>query len=409
MLRRRILCHGLSLILLFSLGGCGLFRGVEAPTEGPEQPTVEPTGKPTETPMPTDADPIEELMGKMSLREKVGQLFIVRPNAFWSIAAGEEHTWDVMTELTNEVAEAMEDYPVGGVAMFWQNISGPEQIKRFIADLQSASAIPLFVGVDEEGGSIARLANNSAFRLPKYENAAAVGESGDPHDAELMGRTIGAYLTRFGFNLDFAPVADVNTNPKNPVIGTRAFSQDPVIAAKMAAAMALGLREEGIIPTFKHFPGHGDTAEDSHLGVALSGKTREEMASCEWLPFLEAGPMECVMVGHITTPGLTDDGLPATLSYEVVTNILRGDLDFQGLVLTDALEMGAIVNEYGCGTSAVMAVKAGCDILLMPLDFQEAFDAVLRAVESGEISEERIDESVRRILAFKSAYLAGQP
>ncbi len=348
---------------------------------------------------------VEEMVSEMTIREKVGQLFIVRPEALSELGLDEDHPGGSADSLSEAMKNGLSEYPVGGVAMFGKNITSPEQITSFIDGLQSESAIPLFIAVDEEGGAVARLANNEAFDLPQYESPAAVASSGDTADALEMGRTIGTYLKEYGFNLDFAPDADVNTNPDNPVIGTRAFSSNSVIASDMSSSMAEGLRECGIIPTFKHFPGHGDTAEDSHFSTAVSYKTREEMENCEWLPFRNALDTDCIMVGHITTPNLTDDMLPASLSHEVVTGILREDFGFDGLIVTDALEMGAITEEYGGGGAAVMAFEAGCDILLIPSDLGEAFEAVLSAVESGEISVSRLDESVERILSFKERYI----
>lgn len=184
---------------------------------------------------------------------------------------------DGVTMLTDAMRETLQAYPVGGICQFGKNITDPEQLAQFNADLQAASRTPLFIAVDEEGGAVARLANHPAFDLPQYESAAAVGASGDPADACGMGQTIGAYLKEYGFNMDFAPDADVNTNPDNPIIGTRAFSSDAATAAEMAAAAADGLRTGGILPTLKHFPGHGDTAEDSHTALAVTYKTLDEL------------------------------------------------------------------------------------------------------------------------------------
>ena len=216
-----------------------------------------------------------------------------------------------------------------------------------------------------------------------------------------MGQTIGGYLKDYGFNMDFAPVADVNTNPGNRVIGTRAFSSDPETAALCVRAMADGLRQSGIIPVFKHFPGHGDTAEDSHQKIAVSYKTRQELLDCEWIPFLEAEDREAIMVGHIALPEITGDLTPATLSAAVVADCLRGSLSYQGLVITDSLAMGAVTQSYTPGEAAVAAIEAGCDILLMPPDLGEAFQAVMAAVEDGTIPESVLDRHVLRILNTK--------
>lgn len=391
----RILC----LILLGAiLVGCHYSA---APETAPE-PALEtsPVTVPETTVPPTEEstlppDPIQVLLDGMTLREKVGQLFIVRPDAL---------TGDGIPpiQMTDALDARLSEYPVGGVVLFADNIQSPEQLAAFLEGLQAASSTPLFLCVDEEGGTVARLAGNSAFGLPRYRSAAAVGASGNPEDALEMGRTIGGYLKKYGFNMDFAPVADVNTNPHNPVIGSRAFSSDPDIAAAMAGAMAEGLEQAGIIPVFKHFPGHGDTAQDSHSDLAVTRKTREALESCEWLPFLEADSGDLIMVGHIAVPEITGNNTPATLSYSVVTEILKGELGFEGLVITDALEMGGITQQYSSGEAAVAALLAGCDILLMPEDLPEAFDAVIASVEDGRLSMKWLDETVYRIIAFKS-------
>ncbi len=338
-------------------------------------------------------DPVQVLMENMTIRELVGQLFMVCPEDLV--------TYDGSVLYATEVlAQGLERYPVGGVILFGDNIQDPDQLRSLTGGLGEMGKIPLFLGVDEEGGNVARLANKYGFDLPKYKSAAAVG-LGVPEDAYEMGRTIGGYLKDYGFNLDFAPVADVNTNPDNPVIGSRAFSSDPEIAAQMAAAFARGLREAGILPTFKHFPGHGDTGEDSHTGMAVTNRGREEMRSCEWLPFALAGEGDLVMVGHISAPALTGDDTPATMSRTVVTDILRGELGFSGLVVTDSLAMGAITQYYTPEEAAVAALEAGCDLLLMPEDLPQAMEGILSALDSGRLTLDRIRESVERILNYK--------
>lgn len=393
---------------LVSLAGCASLSGAETtvPSEAEAPSPIE-----TEYAAPNETEEstvsyIDSLMAGMTLREKVGQLFIIRPDSLTSLS--QEQIVDVsgygVTEMTEELRESLNQYPVGGIAMFGKNIVSPEQLTGFLGDLQNASAIPLFLSVDEEGGAVARLANHAAFDLPKYPSAADVASSGGEAAALEMGVTIGNYLKQYGFNMDFAPDADVNTNPDNPVIGKRAFSSDPEIAANMAEAMASGLRQAGIIPVFKHFPGHGDTAADSHNGAAVSEKSWEEMLFCEWIPFLRAGNWDCVMVGHITAPSVTGNSVPASLSSRMVTEILRGELGFSGLIITDSLEMNAVSQDYSPAEASVMALQAGCDLLLMPNGFREAFEGVVSAVESGEISQERLDSSVRRILEFKEQY-----
>ena len=193
----------------------------------------------------------------------------------------------------------------------------------------------------------------------------------------------------------------MNTNPDNPVIGTRAFSSDAQTAAALARGMADGLRQQGILPVFKHFPGHGDTLEDSHAGIAVTQKTREQLEACEFLPFKQAGRQEAIMVGHIAVPELTDDLTPATMSEIMVTEVLQNQLGFEGLIVTDSLSMGAITDAYSPADAALTALAAGCDLLLMPNDYRQAFDAVLAAAEDGILLESQLDDIVLRILQCK--------
>ena len=352
---------------------------------------------PTPTPAPVTAD-------MLTLEQKVGQLFIVRPDAL-DLTLSQETINDAhadgVTAMTNDMRKTLQQYPVGGICQFGKNIESPSQLARFNADLQATSATPLLIAVDEEGGLIARLANSDAFNLPRYASAAAVGASGDPADAREMGQTIGSYLKTYGFNMDFAPDADVNTNPDNPIIGERAFSSDAATAAQMAAAAADGLRENGILPTLKHFPGHGDTAEDSHTDLAVTYKTREELENCELLPFAADTGLHAVMVGHIAAPNVTGDMTPATLSPTLIRMIPDAE---NALIVTDSLAMDAITAAYTPGEAAVLAIQAGCDVLLMPNSLPEAYAAVLDAVQNGTISEARLDQSVNKILYYKEVY-----
>ena len=220
-----------------------------------------------------------------------------------------------------------------------------------------------------------------------------------------MGQTIGAYLKEYGFTMDFAPDADVNTNPDNPIIGTRAFSSDAGTAAAMAAAMADGLRQNGVLPTLKHFPGHGDTSEDTHVGNVTLNKTLDDLRSCELVPFAQnVNNAPLIMAAHITVPQVTGDDTPASLSSVMLTDLLRGELGYQGLIVTDSLAMQAITDVYTPGQAAVKALQAGADLLLMPNGLADAYTAVLEAVQDGTIPQQRLDESVQRILQCKYQY-----
>lgn len=371
----------------------------------PQTPT--PTAEPTAEP----ASKVETLLSSMSLEEKVGQLFIIRPESL-STELTPQQAHDTkeygVTEWTEDMALQLEKYPAGGVAIFGKNISSPEQLKNFVAAMQQASSLPLFMGVDEEGGSVSRLANSPAFRteegyvLPQFKSMAEIGASGDTGAARTVGFTIGCYLAEYGFNLDFAPVADTNTNPDNVVIGDRAFSSDPELVSQMVAAELDGLHSAEVLGCIKHFPGHGDTVGDTHDGYVSIQKTWDELLSAELIPFINnLDNTDMVMVAHISLPNVTGDGLPASLSGELINGKLRGELGYDGVVITDSLAMGAIAQEYSSADCAVMALDAGVDILLMPEDYASAFEGVVQAVEEGRLSMERIDESVARVLELK--------
>ncbi len=356
-----------------------------------------------------NSETVQKKIASMSVREKVGQLFVIRPDSLDLTLTTEvinDSKAEGSTALTDEMKKVLKEYPVGGVALFKKNITDPDQLKAFIKALQKASDITLFTAVDEEGGRVARLANHSEFITPQYESAAAVGATGDSANAREMGKTIGTYISEYGFNLDFAPDADVNTNPDNTVIGDRAFSSDPKVAAEMVSAAIEGFHEAGVMCSIKHFPGHGDTDTDSHYGCATTEKTWEEMLECEMLPFkagISAGT-DMVMSAHITAPNVAGDGLPSSISKEMITGKLRTELGYDGVVITDALAMDAITKYFSAEEGVLLAIDAGADILLLPNEFTAAFDAVVNAVENGTITQERLDESVTRILTLKYKY-----
>ena len=355
------------------------------------------------------ASSVQAYIDSMSLEEKVGQLFVVFPEALsgtdGNAGLNDSSSNNAVTSATQSVKNAVKKYHIGGVVMFAKNIKTPNQITEFNKNLQEASDIPLFIAVDEEGGKVARLARNSNFSLTKYSSAAAVGAGGSTDKAYGMGRTIGSYLKKYGFNMDFAPVADVNSNPNNPVIGDRSFSSDPAMAAKLSGACARGLKSQGIIPTFKHFPGHGDTAEDSHKSLAVNNHSMDRLMNDDWLPYINNSMDGCaVMVGHIALPNVTGSMKSAAIDKEVVTGILREKLGFDGLVVTDSMKMQGVSDYYDTGTASIMAINAGCDIVLMPQNFVKSYNAVLAAVKDGRISEKRLNESLVRIIGMKFDY-----
>lgn len=397
------LCGAVAIALAaLLLAGCG--ERAHSDSMQPKAPAAAATPTPAPTPEP---DPAQAMLANMSLREKVGQLFIVRPDSLdfsQTQAQINDENGEGVTEWNDELRAAQAQYPVGGFALFRKNITDPEQLTAFNAALAAGADTPPLLAVDEEGGLVARLANHPAFVTPQFESAAAIGEQGSDAVFEMSAQ-IGAYIQQYGFNLDFAPVADVNSNPDNVVIGTRAFSDDAATVAQRVSAAVDGFHSAGMLCTIKHFPGHGDTAEDSHEGSATANKTWEEMLAVEIPPFTAgiAAGADCVMVAHINTPNATDDGLPATLSHTMLTDRLRGELGFEGVIITDSMAMQAITEEYEPLDACKMALQAGADVLLMPTDFAATFDGLVAAVEAGEISEARLDESVARILKLKMA------
>lgn len=343
----------------------------------------------------------KDVLGKMSLREKVGQLFIVRPEALAENSNAE--TAPATDRVDDAVISRIEEYPVGGIALFSRNITSAEQLPMFISDLQSSSKYPLFIAVDEEGGRVARIANSDFFNVASYKSMEDIGKSGDASKAEEVGRQIGLYLKKLGFNLDFAPVADTNTNPQNIVIGDRSYGSDPALVARMVSAQLDGMHDSGIMGTLKHFPGHGDTKDDTHSGYVSVNKSWDELKACELVPFISAlDKADTIMVSHITVTSI--DKLPSSLSYEIITRKLRNELGYNGVIITDSMAMGAVADSYTSDIAAVMAVKAGADIILMPESLEKSFNGVLNAVNSGEISISRIEESAERVLTLKAKY-----
>jgi beta-N-acetylhexosaminidase len=343
---------------------------------------------------------------KMSLREKVGQMFFVRPEALDTTIHWTEYQ-DLpdykLQQVNKTMRDVSKDYPVGGMILYAHNIVDEAQLGEFIAEIRTLNGSPL-LAIDEEGGRIARIANNENFDVPKYESMAAIAESGDPSEAYKAAFTIGSYVKEYGFDIDYAPVADVNTNPENIVIGPRAFSDDPETAAEFVVSYLNGLDSAGVIGTLKHFPGHGDVKTDTHSGYAETNKTWEEMLECEMIPFkagIEAGA-QMIMTAHIAAPKVTGDDLPATLSSVILQDKLRGELGFKGIIVTDAMDMGAITTQFGNAEAAIKSIQAGVDVVLCSKDFTQVFDAVVNAVEKGDIKETRIDESVKRILELKA-------
>lgn len=383
-----------------------------APSDDSAPPTpdasAEQESKTENTDVVDTESPAEKILAKMSLSEKVGQLFLIRPDSLEpSLTPDQVSDPDFygMTEASEGMITALAEYPAGGIVFFGKNLTDPGSLSNYMEALSSASSVPLLYAVDEEGGVVSRIANADSFGIDNIGFMAGIGSTEDPENAYQAGKYIGGYLSSFGFHLNFAPVADINTNPYNIVIGNRAFGSDPALVSSMVSSFLSGLHEEGVMGCMKHFPGHGDTSSDTHEDYVSVLKTWEELQEAELIPFIDnLEKTDLVMIAHLTLPNITGDGLPASLSAELINDRLKNELGYRGLVTADALDMGAITKNYSSAESAVRALEAGVDILLMPYDYREAFDGVYDAVQSGRISETRLDESVLKILELKQEY-----
>jgi len=355
--------------------------------------TLEPTLEPT--PEHSEVDVIDSLISSMTLGEKVGQLFIV--------AFRKDEKGNNVYEINEHIKNQIEEFKIGGVILFSENIDTIDQTSSLIESMQSASKIPLFISVDEEGGRVSRLGSNPKMGITKLPSAQKIGEANDPDFAYQLGNKLGSELYTLGFNMNFAPVADVNTNPKNPVIGDRAFGSDPQKVGIMVEQIVKGIQEQDISAVLKHFPGHGDASKDSHEGAVIMEHDIERLKNVELVPFrngISAGA-DAIMTAHIILPKIDSDNLPATLSKKILTGLLREELNYDGLIITDALEMNAIKKHWSCDKASVMAFKAGADVLLMPDSLEKAYNGILNAVINGDITEDTIDKSLHRILKVK--------
>ena len=387
---KRIIATLAALCLLATAGFCLSGCSEEAPEQAAnEAATAEATAAVND-----GEAKVEELMQSMTLEEKVWQMFFVRPEDITGMGT--------VVQAGETTKTALENYPVGGFIYFSQNIESREQLTEMIANVQSYSKIPLFISVDEEGGPCSA----PWRRGHRSYNASADGRNRRVGRSEKGRRGRGDARQRFkGARLqhDFAPVADVITVENNEDIGDRSFGSDPELVADMVAAEVEGMQSQNISATLKHFPSNGSTESNTHNETGVCTRTLEEMRSCEFIPFkagIEAGA-DVVMVAHMAAVNVTGDETPSTLSKTIVTDLLRGELGFSKVVISDALNMGAITSVYEPEEAAVAAVEAGVDLLLMSPDAVGSAETIIAKVESGEISEDRIDESVRRILSLK--------
>lgn len=331
----------------------------------------------------------KEILKKLSIEEKVGQMLMF---AFHG------------TEFNDQLKTQMDEFHLGGVIHFARNIIEPNQVLKLNKDIQEYSKYPMFIGVDQEGGIVQRITKGTT----PFPGAMAL--SATQQNIRKLHSYIGEDLKRMNYNMVFAPVADINNNPMNPVINSRSYSDDPNIVSKYVIDAFNGFQDANILPTVKHFPGHGDTSVDSHVSLPMVNKSKEEIESLELIPFKEAidAGIDGVMVAHIVYPAY-DNIYPSTLSKTIVTDVLRQKLGFKGLVVTDSLTMGAINNNYTKKEIVTLAANAGIDLLIFCgkadiAEQREIFQGFVQSVKEGNIPLEKIDESVLRILEFKEKY-----
>lgn len=375
-------------IIILVLVGAWIIKRNKKEDEVIDKTEVESIPK-EETPKePTLEEKIDKQINDMSLKEKIGQMIFVS-----------YRTLDYNDDLDN----ILKTVKPGGFILFGENISTYEQVSEYVKKIKATADIPMMISIDQEGGRVQRIKNLPDANALEIPSMYTLGKTKDKELSKNVGKVLASELVPFGINTDFAPSLDIFSNSNNTVIGQRAFGSDANTVIDMAIHFSRGMEEEGIIPVYKHFPGHGDTDADSHVELPVVNKTKEELYQNELLPFkaaIEDGA-QMIMIAHIALPKVTGNYIPATLSKEIVSGILREELGFNGVVITDAVEMKALADNYSQEDICKMTIEAGVDMILMPKDPIEAANTIEKFVNEGTISEERINESVKRILLVK--------
>ena len=388
----------LLLVVIMALLACGLVVGCADTTQPVKETESSIVEEQVDYPAGIDDSAVLEKLNSMSLEEKVAQLFIVRPE---TIAPDDGY----ITMMDDIVREGLSTNTPAGLCYFADNIENPTQLRALLEETQAAATdaagLPLFQCVDEEGGEVARVANNTAMGVQNVGDMGRIGARGDADEAYEAASYIASYLTDLGFNVNFAPVADIADGVGN-TMGRRAFETSAQLVVPMVEKQVEAFNDAHLFSSAKHFPGIGGASGDSHDGVIETDDTLEEMEESEFLPFEaaidEGVPM--VMVGHIACPEITGDDTPATFSKDIVTGLLRGKLGFTGIIVTDSLEMGG-AEGITAQDQGVKAIQAGCDLILLPADYEKATAGLLKAVKSGEITQQELDEHVARIISAK--------
>ncbi|MCM1056664.1 MAG: beta-N-acetylhexosaminidase [Firmicutes bacterium] len=424
-IRNQVISY-MAVMLLIAAGAAGVVFGVRQITEGrqaskdqqkgsqaalnellasePELPTPPPESDPSAEATPEPApeltakqkldEIVNELIKVMPLEDKVANLFIVTPESITGVGTA--------VKAGEGTKDALTKYAVGGIVYAAKNIKSEAQFKEMLENTNLYTKYPIFLAVEEEGGKNSVVAN--AGIGTKVDAAKTIGQSGDTDAAYQAGVTLGTNLAGVGINLNLGPVADPAVTENN-WLGERSFGADGALVGSMAGSVAQGLQSQDVTVCVKYFPGVGSTAEDPEKGLAGTERTEEQFRS-EELPAFQAvidSGADMIMVSSVAAPGLTGNNEPCVFSARVVTEILREEMGFEGVIISDSLDMAAISDYNGSEEAAIMALKAGCDMLYMPEDFEKAYNGVLQAVRDGTISEERIDDALRRIYRIKYA------
>lgn len=340
----------------------------------------------------TTSQKVDNKLKQMTLDEKIGQMLII---TFTGTSMN--------TNLKNDLTK----YKPGGVILFANNLSNYNTSINLVKNIQSTGEIPLFISIDQEGGKVQRLTSITGKPATVIPPMYSVGKMNDTSLAYNIGAVIAEELRVFGINMDFAPDIDILTTDDSTVIGTRSFGTDPTLVSNMGIAVANGLKSKGVIPVYKHFPGHGSTTTDSHYDLPVLTKTKSQLYDFDLIPFQKAikNGAQVIMIGHLAIPNITGDKTPASLSKKLITNILKNEMGYKGLVVTDALNMNAVSKNYTEKQIYEMAINAGVDILLMPKSASSAITYIKQSIKEGKIKESQINESVRKILTLKYSSL----
>ncbi len=338
---------------------------------------------------------VDSCISEMSLEEKVAGLFIITPEQLTDT--------DVAIKAGDGTKEALSKTPVGGLIYADKNLKSEDQITQMLANTVSMSKYPIFLAVSEEGGSTTTI--QKTLKSDKTDNMKTIGETGDSTNATTAYQTIGTYMSKYGFNLDFGPVADILSDPDNQELKERSFGSDPNVVSEMIHASVSALKEIGVTPCLKYFPGEGNAKKDEASGVYKSDRTLEQLKAAELIPFqagIDAGA-EMIMISNVAFSEINGDNTPASLSKSIITDLLRNDMTYNGVVITAPLNQSSVTEYYTADEACIKALKSGADMLLMPEDFKTAYEGVVSAVKEGTISEERIDDSLARVYRIKYA------